>query len=388
MAKRTKKSKLDALLSIEQSEKELQEEIERREGFREKDKFSFEMSPRELYDALSKSVIGQEEAKQKIANAVCYHYANIANNGHGRRHSHKNNVLLIGPTGCGKTYLVQKVAQAVDVPLLISDATRFSGTGYVGENVDSLIQDLVMKANGNLNAASRGIIYLDEIDKIAARDTCGRDVSGRDVQAGLLKIVDGGSEIKVAVPGGERMVKTDDILFIGGGTFSDLYKQLRDVSTADPYRKTEFDNGEFLYATDTPQLLKALQKYGMLPELLGRIPVIARLKSLTQGDLRRILTDSDESVLRQYEKDFAAYGIGVSFDDSAYDAISERAYQRNMGARGLGAVVEESLSLLKFHLPGTEIEKLDVTAETIQNPLETTLNLIQEHKKRLGGAKE
>ena len=151
---------------------------------------------------------------------------------------------------------------------------------------------------------------------------------------------------------------------------------------------TEFDNGEFLYATDTPQLLKALQKYGMLPELLGRIPVIARLKSLTQGDLRRILTDSDESVLRQYEKDFAAYGIGVSFDDSAYDAISERAYQRNMGARGLGAVVEESLSLLKFHLPGTEIEKLDVTAETIQNPLETTLNLIQEHKKRLGGAKE
>ncbi len=381
MAKQTKNSKLNSLLSIEKSEKELQEEIGKREGLKYHDRFSFKMSPRTLYDALSKSVIGQEEAKQKIANAVCYHYANLANNSPERRRNHKNNVLLIGPTGCGKTYLVQKVAQAVEVPLLISDATRFSGTGYVGEKVESLVQDLVMKANGNLNAASRGIIYLDEIDKIAARETCGRDVSGRDVQSGLLKIIEGGSEIKVAVPGGERMVKTDDILFIGGGAFSEIYGILRNVSSAIPHKKDELDDGDYLYEADTPQLLHSLQKYGMIPELLGRISVIARLKSLSQEDLKRILTDSDESVLRQYEKDFAAYGVTVKFDDSAYDIIAERAYQRNTGARALGAVTEEALMPLKFHIPGTGIKEVRITGDTIQNPLETTLNLIQEHKK-------
>lgn len=370
---------------IEESEREIKAEIDRRKTFEKNNKFSFDMTPRKLYMLLSKSVIGQEEAKQKLANAVCYHYQNIANNGHGRRSTYKNNILLVGPTGCGKTYLVQKVSQIINVPLLISDATRFSATGYVGKQVDSLIHDLVLKADRDLSSASRGIIYLDEIDKIAAQEARVRDVGGKDVQSGLLKIVEGGSEIKVVLPTGERMVKTDDILFIGGGAFSDLYKVLRNASVAGVHKKKESDDGALLYAIETPQLLEALQRYGMIPELIGRIPVVARLRNLTQEELRKILTESDESVIKQYEKDFASYGIKVEFDDSAYTAIAEKAYQRNVGARGLGAVVEESLTHLKFYLPETGVREVKITSGTIENPLETTLQLIQNHKRLEGG---
>lgn len=385
MPKSPRKRKLDALLSMGRSEGMLQAELGKEETARQSNRFTFSMTPKELYAFLGRFLIGQEEAQQKVANAVCYHYQHLAMPGQKPRSTHKNNVLLIGPTGCGKTYIAQKLAQAVKVPLLISDATRFSAAGYVGDKVESLVQDLVIKAKGDLSSASRGIIYLDEIDKIAARETCGRDVSGRDVQGGLLKIIEGGSEIKVTLPTGERLIKTDDILFIGGGAFSDLYKHLRNASTANPRKRTEGEDGDFLYSADMPGLLKALQKYGMIPELLGRIPVIARLQSLSQGDLRRILTDSEESVLRQYEQDFAAYGITVAFDPSAYDALAERAYARGMGARGLGAVAEEALTPLKFHLPGTGITEALVTAETIQKPTETTLRLIQDHKTKLGG---
>lgn len=378
---------MDSLLSYEESARDLEAEVERRKSSKKDDRFTFDMTPKELYAILNKSVIDQEEAKQQLSNAICYHYQGIAS-GVRKRNTHKNNVLLIGPTGCGKTFLVQKVAEAVSVPLSISDATNFSATGYVGENVTQLVQDLLSKTEGDLNAASRGIIYLDEIDKIAAKETVGKDVNGKEVQSGLLKIVEGGSEVKVATPYGERLMKTDNILFIAGGAFSDLYKQLRCSSTADPGRKKDLNDGEALYNADAPQLLKSLQKYGIIPELLGRIPVVARLRSLTKSDLKKILTDSDASVVRQYETDFASYGTTVKFDDTAYEAIAERAYQRGMGARALGAVLEEALTPLKFHLPGTGIQEVAVTAETIANPLEATLHLIQHYKGKHEGGTE
>ncbi len=292
---------------------------------------------------------------------------------------------MLGPTGCGKTYLVQKVAKAVKVPLIIGDATKFSGTGYVGGKVESLLQDLLVKAEYDLAAASRGIIYLDELDKIACKDGSGRDVSGRDVQNGLLKIIEGGNEFPVMHPTGQRMIKTDNILFIGGGAFSDLYKILRGQTGGDAKQGAENDDGELLFKANPGYLLKALMKYGMIPELLGRIPVIARLKALTKQELRDILTKSDESVLLQYVSDFKAYGTEVKFNESAYDTIAEKAFERGMGARGLGAVVEEALSPLKFHLPGTGVTEVEVTKQLIEYPLVTTLDIIQKHKKTLGG---
>jgi len=377
-----KKNKLDSLLSLEQSEKELENELEQKVTDEKKNTFSFDLTPRALYDKLCKSVIGQEEAKQKLSNAVCYHYKSISEN--KKNDKYKNNVLLIGPTGCGKTYIVQKIAQALDIPLLIADATVFSGTGYVGEQVNSLVQDLVLKAEGDVNIASKGIIYLDEIDKIAAQQTSGRDVSGKDVQSGLLKIIEAGSEIKVILPEGERLIKTDNILFIAGGAFSELYQTLKSSSDADVSKKSDLDDGDFLQKCETPYLLKALKKFGMIPELLGRIPVISKLKSLTNDELKEIMIKSDDSITKRYQQDFKSYGINITFTDCAYEIIAQKAYERKMGARGLGAVVEEALTPLKFHAPGTGITEVEITEKNILNPLATTLELIKEYKNKLG----
>jgi ATP-dependent Clp protease ATP-binding subunit ClpX len=375
--------KLDALLSIEKSELTLTEEVQKRDNAKKNNRFQFNMTPKELYAILNETVIGQEEAKQKLSNAICYHYQSISKNRHETRQNHKNNVLLIGPTGCGKTYIIQKIAEAIQVPLLISDATRFSATGYVGEEVDSLVTDLCIMAKGDMNVASRGIIYLDEIDKIAAREMVGRDVSGRDVQTGLLKIIEAGSEVKVKLGIVERIMRTDNILFIGGGAFSELYKQLRNESKEESHKQKELDDGGLLYAADSSQLLNALKKYGMIPELLGRIPVIARLHSLTKTDLRNVLTKSKESVVKKYVQDFLAYDINIKFTEEAYDLIAERAYGRNMGARGLGAEIEDALTPAKFHLPGIGLADLMVTPELIQDPQQTTLKIIQSYKKTL-----
>jgi ATP-dependent Clp protease ATP-binding subunit ClpX len=183
------------------------------------------------------------------------------------------------------------------------------------------------------------------------------------------------------------MIKTDNILFIGGGAFSDLYGNLRNLANADSSLRQDSSDGDALYKMETSQLIKSLQKYGMIPELLGRIPVIARLKSLTKEDLKRILITSKESVLKQYEKDFQTYGIEMTFAEKAYDLIAEKAYQRRMGARALGAVLEEVLTPLKFHLPGTNIRKIEITEEIIVNPLEGTLKIIKNQKNALEGAK-
>lgn len=375
MARRNRRRKLDDVLGI--VEQELRENIGRTRAKADELRFKFEMTPRELYKNLSKYVIGQGEALQSVCNAVCYHYQSLSKS----KENKKSNLLLIGPTGCGKTYAVEKVSQILETPLLISDATRFSGTGYVGENVDSLVQDLVIKAGGDLNTASRGIIYLDEIDKIAAVDGSGRDVSGRDVQNGLLKIVEAG-DVKVLSKEGERIINTRDILFIGGGSFSGICNTLRGYSVADPTVQSDLNNDELLYEASAPEVIKALEKFGMIPELLGRIQVIARFRQLGKEDLIRILKESEESPLKDYKNDFKAYKIKVEFTPDSYETISELAYERGVGARGLKSVMEESLAPFKFYLPGTGIKNFSVSGKTILEPGETLLSLINAQKNK------
>jgi ATP-dependent Clp protease ATP-binding subunit ClpX len=269
----------------------------------------------------------------------------------------------------------------MEVPLLISDATRFSGTGYVGESVDSLVQDLVTKANGDLNKASRGIIYLDEIDKIAAKDGSGRDVSGRDVQNGLLKIVEKG-DVKVLSNQGPSIINTKDILFVGGGAFTGISNTLRGYSVSESSIKEELNDEELLYESSPPELIKGLKKFGIIPELLGRMPVIAKFRQLEKEDLVRILKESEDTPIKKYEEDFKAYGIKASFSQDCYETIAGIAYERGMGARGLKSVIEESLTPFKFHLPGTGIKDFSVSSQTVLHPEEALLSLINDSKNK------
>jgi len=381
-----RRNRLDDVLGREIATQELRTRLDRQREQEEATRFKFDLTPRQLYNELAKFVIGQEEAIQRVSNAVCYHYQNLSRG----REAKKSNVLLIGPTGCGKTYVVEKVSQILRVPLLISDATKYSAAGYVGDKVENLVQDLVIKADGDLNAASRGIIYIDEIDKIAAKDMLGRDVSGRDVQNGLLKIVESG-DIKVMTREGERVLSTKNILFIGGGAFSDLYRMLRGNSQlgfVNPSRQKDVDDGEALYRAEPHELVKALQQYGMIPELLGRIPVIARFRQLSQEDLVRILKESEESPTKDYQRDFEAYGITAQFAPDAYETIAKLAYERGMGARGLISVIEESLTPFKFNLPGLGIQEIMLSSEAILNPDATLLALLETQKNKPQGGNE
>jgi len=341
-------------------------------------KFKFNETPKSLYEKIRGFVIGQDDALQNICNAVCYHYKSI---GHCSQSS-KNNLLLIGPTGCGKTYVMEKISSILDIPVHISDATKYSATGYEGYNVEDLIQGLVAKAEGDLNKASRGIIYLDEIDKIAAKNISGRDISGKDVQNGLLKIAEGG-EVPVNGKGGGKMLSTKNILFAGGGAFSEIYGILRGktpAGTADSGKNEDINDGEALFRAKPSELIESLKKYGMIPELLGRFSTMARFRQLSQEDLVSILLDSKESPVKILQRDFKAYGIDVDFEKNACIEIAKMAYSRGTGARGLKSAIEETLTSLKFCLPGTGITRFTVSAELLHNPEEGALKLIKAQK--------
>jgi ATP-dependent Clp protease ATP-binding subunit ClpX len=351
-------------------EKELQEVAEKERKKKEGSKFKFDITPRDLYTTLSDYVIGQGEALQMMSNAVCYHYKGL-----GKR-NRKCNALMIGPTGCGKTYVLEKIADILKVPLLIADATKYSATGYVGADVDSMVQELVMKAEGDINKASRGIIYLDEIDKIAAKDGFGRDVSGRDVQNGLLKIIESG-DVKVVCNEGPRMLNTKNILFIGGGAFSDLHNILKGSYDINSTEDKDSDYGELLYQASAPDLIEALKKYGMIPELLGRIPMIVRFRQLGKEELVKILKESKDSPINDYITDFKSYGVKMSFAPDSYETIAQIAYDRGMGARGLRSVMEECLAPYKFYLPGAGIKEATIDSASILNANDGLLSLIQ-----------
>lgn len=349
--------------------------------------------PKEIKTVLDEYVIGQERAKKILAVAVYNHFKRIkANLKKSDVELEKSNILLIGPTGCGKTLLAQTLAKILDVPCAIVDATTLTEAGYVGEDVENILLQLIQNSNFEIKRAETGIVYIDEIDKIARKGgdnpSITRDVSGEGVQQGLLKILEG-TIANVPPQGGRKhpqqeffRLDTSNILFICGGAFVGLEKvvearigkKVMGFGGTLEGKKTK-KIGEILSHIIPDDLLK----YGLIPELVGRVPVVAPLDSLEKNDLMRILTEPKNALLKQYKKFFELEGIRLRFTDDAIESVADIAITRETGARGLRAVIEDVMLNIMYEVPSkSNIHECIITREVVLNRIDPTLVLHKE----------
>ena len=352
-------------------------------------------TPKEFKEFLDQYVIGQDHAKKTLAVAVYNHYKRMAMQS---RHStdiendvtiEKSNILLIGPTGSGKTLLAKTLAEKLQVPFAIADATTLTEAGYVGEDVENVLLKLINAADGNIAAAERGIIFIDEIDKISRKSentSITRDVSGEGVQQALLKIIEG---TKASVPpqGGRKHpnqemleIDTTNILFICGGAFVNLEKIVESRVAAhtmgfgaEVSNRSDSERMELLNQVIPDDLVK----FGLIPELIGRMPINVSLNELTRDDLKRILTEPKNAIIRQFTASFAIDDVKIEFTDDAIDAIADMAIQQKTGARGLRAIVEKMLLDLSFDAPSIEGKKrVVITADIVNQKAKASIELI------------
>lgn len=353
--------------------------------------FDFDYSPQEIKEHLDEYVIGQNGAKKHLANAVCYHYHHIDSED---PHYQKKNILMIGNTGVGKTHLVEVLSEYIGVPFVKADATKFSGTGYVGKNVNSLVRELVERAGDNVDKAEHGIVFIDEIDKICSSKDSNRDISGQDVQTNLLKLLEE-TEISLMDPSSpmsmmkgmqgmlgssdmDEKVSTKKILFIVSGAFPGLEDIIGDRLN----RGGIGFNAEVDKSRDIETLrhcsVQDLVDYGLESEFVGRLPVRAYLDDLDADDMYRILTESRSSILNQYKQDFQAYDIELHFTENALRSIAEEALDEEIGARGLTSVLEDVLFEFMHVLPDANISTLTIDEDTVRNPQRQLYSILLE----------
>ncbi len=344
--------------------------------------------PREIYDVLNEYVVGQEQAKRSLSVAVYNHYKRVQmmQSDEHDIELQKSNILLLGPTGCGKTLLAQTLAKILNVPFAIADATALTEAGYVGEDVENILLKLIQAADYDVKKAETGIIYIDEVDKIARKadnPSITRDVSGEGVQQALLKILEG-TTASVPPQGGRKhphqeflSIDTTNVLFICGGAFANLDRVIeRRIGHqgvgfgAAIQSKEQRDTGE-IFEHCLPEYLI---QYGLIPEFIGRLPVMSAIHQLDRHELMKILTEPRNALVKQFQRFFQFDGIELVFSDEALSSVADKALERETGARGLRSIIEEVLLEVQFELPSRrDVQKCVVTRETIEKGVSPTL---------------